>query len=240
MFQRLSSVGRQFCAYSRTAGLAFTGVFPQSSTAPPGAKDFLTAGRLEDLEVLITALDDSGIRVFGALRKTTAGIVQVTVPIPLAMKTLVSLRLSENVQTEGEITACERHDTSYFVDVRVQELRREPRFAVNDPARVTVLSVPDYPSLDGQIANLSKSGLAVMLPTAIPSGCQVKVELADGVLLGEVQYCRKADEEFTAGVAIETVLFSDNSAADKTQTAPPQVTGSLWGTLKRLYKAVVA
>jgi hypothetical protein len=190
------------------------------------------------LEVLITALDDSGIRVFGSLRKTTAGVVQVTVPIPLEMKTLVSLRLAENVHTEGEITACERQDTSYFVDVRVNELRREPRFAVNDPVRVTILNVPDYPSLEGQVSNLSKSGLAVMLPTAIPSGCQVKVELADGVVLGEVRYCKKADEEFTAGVAIETVLFRENVKGDKVRNAPPQVTGSLWGALKRLYKAV--
>ena len=166
--------------------------------------------------------------------------MQVTVPIPLEMKTPVSLRLAENVQTEGEISACERHDGSYYVDVKVNELRREPRFDVNDPAKVTVLNVPDYPSLEGQVSNLSKSGLAVTLPTGIPSGCQVKVELADGVVLGEVRYCKKAEDEFSAGVAIETVLFREAPGADKAQRVPPQVTGSLWGALKRLYKAVVS
>jgi len=192
------------------------------------------------LEVLITALDDSGLRVLGALRKSTAGVLQVTVPIPLAANTPVSLLLAENVNTKGEITACERHDTSYFVDVRVQEMRREPRFAVNDAARVTVLSVPDYPCLEGQIADLSKSGLAVVLAAAIPSGCQVKVELTYGVVLGEVRYCRKTDDEFRAGVAIETVLFRESVAADKAKTSPSLVTGSLWGALKRLYKAVLS
>lgn len=208
--------------------------------APPRVKGFFPLGRSQDLEVLITALDDSGIRVFGALRKTTAGVVQVTVPIALETKTRVSLRLAENVQTEGEITACERHESSYFVDVRVHELRREPRFAVNDPVRVTVLSVPDYPCLEGQISNLSKSGMALMLAATIPSGCQVKVELSDGVVLGEVRYCKKTDEEFTAGVAIEGVLFREGTNGGKISTSPPQVTGSLWGALKRLYKAVVS
>jgi hypothetical protein len=192
------------------------------------------------LEVLITALDDSGIRVFGTLRKTKAGVVQLTVPVPLATKTPVSLRLTENVQTDGEIASCERHDDSYFVDVRVNELRREIRFMVNDPARVTVLSVPDYPCVEGQLSSLSKSGLAVTLATAVPCGCQIKVELADGVVLGEARYCNKSDDEFTVGVAVETVLFGDTAVADRTRNVPPPVTGSLWGALKRLYKGVVS
>src|SRR5437016_14455481 len=115
--------------------LAATGVFPHSTQVSRRIKGFPPAGRSQNLEVLITALDESGIRVFGALRKTTAGVVQVTVPIPLEMKTPVSLRLAENVQTEGEISACERHDGSYYIDVKVNELRREPRFDVNDPAK---------------------------------------------------------------------------------------------------------
>lgn len=208
--------------------------------ATVGVKDLGQRGRLKNLEILITALDDSGIRVFGSLRKTTAGVVQVSVPIPLQMKTPVCVRLSEKIQTDGEITACERHDGAYFVDVKLQEQRREPRFSVNDPARVMLLNVPDYPSLEGHIANLSKSGMALAVATAIPSGCQVKVELADGVVLGEVRYCRKSDEEFMAGVAVETVLFHENGGDPLSRPDRPQVTGSLWGALKRLYKAVVS
>lgn len=208
-------------------------------TVPRVAKALAPAGRSNDLEVLITALDDSGIQVFGALQKTIAGVLQVSVPIPLAIQMHVSLRLSDTVQTEGKITACEKREGSYFVDVKVQELRTEPRFAVNDPAQVTVINVPDYPCLEGHVLNLSKSGLALMMSTAIPTGCQVKVELTDGVVLGEVRYCKKSDEEFTAGVAIETVMFRE-PARGASVAAPIHVTGSLWGALKRLYKGVVS
>lgn len=187
------------------------------------------------MDVLITTLDDSGIRVHASLRKSSENVVQLAVPVPIAAQTPVSLKLSEKITTQGEIAACERHENSYLVDVKIQ-LRREPRFHVNDPARVTVLNVPDYPTLDGQILNLSKSGLAVYLTSAVPTGCQVKVELADGIVLGEIRYCKKTDDEFTAGVAIETVMFA--SAEEKLTPAPPPVTGSVWGALKRLYKAV--
>jgi len=41
-------------------------------------------------------------------------------------------------------------------------------------------------------------------------------------------------------VAIETVLFRESVAADKAKTSPSLATGSLWGALKRLYKAVLS
>lgn len=186
---------------------------------------------------MLTALDDSGIRVFGALRKSTAGVVQLTLPIPLPAQTRVSLRLADDVDTEGEIASCEKHEAAYLVNVAVSnELRREPRFDVNDPVRITVINVPDYPCIDGQISNLSKSGLALTVPAAVPPGCQVKIELNDGVVLGEVRHCKKAGDEFTAGVAIETVVFRGNNDPD--HSSVPRQPESLWSALKRLYKAV--
>jgi hypothetical protein len=116
------------------------------------------------------------------------------------------------------------------------ELRREPRFVVTDPVRVTVLGLTGYPRLDGRASNLSRSGLSLVLPSRIPAGTEVTVELGGAVISGRIRYSKKAGDGVRTGVSIDAVLFREAEGASEPAVArSPE---SLWGTLKRLYTAV--
>jgi PilZ domain len=116
------------------------------------------------------------------------------------------------------------------------ESRREPRFMVNDPVRVTVLGLTDHPWLDARIFNLSRSGLLLLTPFQVPRGCAVKVELHGAVVSGKVRYSKKTSDGFSTGVAIDAVAFQEAEQAPEPVVArSPE---SLWGALKRLYTAV--
>jgi hypothetical protein len=116
------------------------------------------------------------------------------------------------------------------------ELRREPRFKVTDPVRVTVIGLIGCPRLDGRASNLSRSGLSLVLPSRIPAGTEVTVELSGAVVSGKVRYSRKTADGVRTGVSIDAVLFREaEGAAEPAVARSPE---SLWGTLKRLYTAV--
>jgi hypothetical protein len=116
------------------------------------------------------------------------------------------------------------------------ELRREPRFVVTEPVRVTVIGLIGYPRLDGRASNLSRSGLSLLLPSRIPTGTEVTVELSGAVVSGKVRYSKKARDGVRTGVSIDAVLFREAEGVPE----PPEARSpeSLWGTLKRLYTAV--
>jgi hypothetical protein len=116
------------------------------------------------------------------------------------------------------------------------ELRREPRFIVTDPVRVTVLGPIGYPQLDGRASNLSRSGLSLVLPSRIPAGTAVTVELSGAVVSGKIRYSKKVGDGVRTGVAIDAVRFSEPEG--KHEPAAARSPESLWGTLKRLYTAV--
>jgi hypothetical protein len=163
------------------------------------------------VDVLITALNNSGIRVLGALHSSSETSLQVIVPLPLEPPIPVSLEVSHEYFGEGEITSCDQRDGSYVVDIKVGEMRREPRFTVSDPVQLTLLEMPDAPSIQGEISDLSKSGLALLASSQVPIGQPVKVELADAVVMGQVRYSKPTPEGFKTGVEIESVLIQQKT-----------------------------
>ena len=163
------------------------------------------------MDVLITILDDSRIRVHGALHNSGEGCLRVTVSSPLQPQTLVSLNLSDEYFGDGEITNCEYSGASYFVDIKLHQMRREPRFTVSDPVQLTLLDMPDTPSIQGEISDLSKSGLALLASSQLPIGQPVKVELGDTVVLGQVRYSKPTPEGFKTGVETQSVLFQQKT-----------------------------
>lgn len=131
----------------------------------------------------------------------------MAVSSPLQPQTPVSLKLSDEYFGDGEITNCEPSGGSYFVDIKLNQMRREPRFTVSHPVQLTLLDMPDTPSVQGEISDLSKSGLALLASSQLPIGQPVKVELGDTVVLGQVRYSNPAPEGFKTGVETESVLF---------------------------------
>ena len=192
--------------------------------------------------VLLTALDDSGIQVAGTLRNASGAIVSVAVPIAIPLQTPVSLQISDRCSAGGVVIRCERQQDVHFAAIKMnaEDLRTEPRFQVDDPVRILVLSVPDFAPLDGTVSNISKSGIALRSDSAIPSGCAVKLEFSATVVLGEVRHCKRSDDGYSAGVQIESVFFRDEPTATDTSAAAaqPEAPKSVWSALVRLCKGV--
>jgi hypothetical protein len=126
-----------------------------------------------------------------------------------------------------------REQTQSTVD---KHARREPRFVVNDLARVTVVGDEQRQGLHGRVCDVSKSGLALLMDLSIPEGSRVTVELDDTLVLASVRYCYAAAGQFRVGVSINDVEFEERAAA--THAEAHHAPDSLWNHLKKLYKAL--
>ena len=90
--------------------------------------------------------------------------------------------------------------------------RSEPRFSVDGPVKVTVLTEPET-TLTGRIENLSGKGMRLVLDAAIPVGAPIRVDLDGTLLLGEACYCRQEGDRCAAGVQLEhTLTLSEDLA----------------------------
>ena len=85
------------------------------------------------------------------------------------------------------------------------ERRSEPRFACDTQTSVQILRPLSFNRLRGRVVNASKSGVALRLPAALDRGSLVQVRVGTMVMLGEIRYCDKTDQEFTLGVRLEDV-----------------------------------
>jgi hypothetical protein len=73
----------------------------------------------------------------------------------------------------------------------------------------------------GRLVDISKSGVAVLLPTLIIPGSLVKVELADALLFGRIIYASPgsgsdsgAIARFRTGIAVEQALIGQSDLSN--------------------------
>jgi len=81
------------------------------------------------------------------------------------------------------------------------EKRFELRFQVHQAVQVTLLA-RDL-RLAGHIADISGRGMRLLLNAALPVGAAVRVDLDDSLLLGEVRYCIRNDDQFAIGLQLD-------------------------------------
>src|SRR5579863_8254783 len=70
--------------------------------------------------------------------------------------------------------------------------RREMRFQC-DPANVVLDITGHREPVEGQIVEVSKSGLQLRLDTSVPAGEAVRVTRASMIINGQIRYCRPND-----------------------------------------------
>lgn len=114
--------------------------------------------------------------------------------------------------------------------------RREPRFAVNDLVRVSTGKAPNQQILEGQISDLSKSGLAAFVREAVPAGTPVEVDLNDTTVFGDVRYCELMQDGYRIGIEIDSVQFRDLTVGP--QRVPRREPDTVWSALRKLYRAL--
>jgi hypothetical protein len=95
------------------------------------------------------------------------------------------------------------------------EMRKEPRFAADEPAIVTVLT-PFPVELRGRIAEASEGGLRLVLDRPLQQGATLKLEFGDALLLAEVVWSRPVGQQYQIGITVEHAL---NHTRELTQLA---------------------
>jgi hypothetical protein len=85
------------------------------------------------------------------------------------------------------------------------EQRREPRFVADQSVVVTVLGDHETQHT-ARIRNASGRGLSIDMPSAVPPGAAIKIELEDSFLLGEAVYCKGGPGSYLLGVELDQVL----------------------------------
>lgn len=84
------------------------------------------------------------------------------------------------------------------------ERRTYIRVAVEQSVCVT--SLRDRHVVMGKAVDLSGRGMRILLPSRLPPGDPIRMELEDALLLGEICYCRPEGDGFLAGVQLDQVL----------------------------------
>jgi hypothetical protein len=86
--------------------------------------------------------------------------------------------------------------------------RREMRLQC-DPANVVLDITGHSEPVEGQIVEVSKSGLQLRLENSVPAGQTVRVTRASMIINGQIRYCRPNDAgSFDTGVEILDVQYT--------------------------------
>jgi hypothetical protein len=70
---------------------------------------------------------------------------------------------------------------------------------------VTVLTEPRR-SVSGRVRNASGRGLGVITAARVEPGAALRIEIDDGMVLGEAIYCRKEGDGHFIGVELDQML----------------------------------
>jgi hypothetical protein len=87
----------------------------------------------------------------------------------------------------------------------IMNQRREPRFETDQSIWITLFGEPDI-QLPARVKNVSARGIGLELQGPVAIGAALKIDLPDGLVLGEVIYCREDVGCFYVGVELEQAL----------------------------------
>ncbi len=107
------------------------------------------------------------------------------------------------------------------------ERRKETRYLVSEQAIITVSQPAEFRPIEGQVVDVSRSGIRIRSPRAIHRGASLHVQLKHMVVFGRARYCRKgvAPDAFEIGLAIDQVVIAPGATAEyaKQEVAPPNL-----------------
>ena len=87
------------------------------------------------------------------------------------------------------------------------ERRAESRIPWNCPVRITLLSHP-FEQLEATLVNVSGRGARLKLDRPLECDSAVRIDLENGLLLGEVCYCATDGDGYGIGIQLEHSLLN--------------------------------
>jgi hypothetical protein len=87
---------------------------------------------------------------------------------------------------------------AFYTDFLLMDVRREPRFSISGPIKVTLLSSPER-DLDPVLLDISATGLKLIAPESLAVDEIVSIAAEDHLALADVRYSQPRGDKFTIG-----------------------------------------
>ena len=152
----------------------------------------------------------AGEETQGEILKVSHGDMQVRAPLRFAEGELLEFRVEDCV-SRAQVLYCRPDGDQFFMALvtPAKERRTETRFAAHHSATISIIS-PDKPGTSrGRLADVSRSGIGVLLPSAIAPGTLVEVRSDGSVLFGEVRNCARVTGGYRIGILSEESFIGD-------------------------------
>jgi len=95
-----------------------------------------------------------------------------------------------------------------------EERRTEPRFPVIRDVTLRVWMPPDFEIINGQVRDLSRSGVGIISPSYLPPGSEIEFRVGDFQVFAEVRHCREGvSGGYVLGAKIHDVVLPDGQHA---------------------------
>jgi hypothetical protein len=169
------------------------------------------AGRSFKIEVDLDMLD--GLRSVPAdLAAVTNGVFELRCPEYIHPDGRLEMRHPER-SLECRVAYCERQASGGYrlglVIAGDADRRSETRTAVD---LTGVLHMPNsLLNMAVKVVDVSRSGLGLDLPTPIPVGACVRVELSSGIAIGQIRHCAKSLDRYRAGMRTHEFVLHTNT-----------------------------
>jgi len=152
----------------------------------------------------------------------------------LPVGTTVQVHLAAAIAL-GEVRHSEKSKDDFFAGIILRDVcptgpgrdsRQEARYPVNVPGSVRIQGSA-METCEISVLDVSKSGLRIRSPKAIPEGTQVDVESSGATITGEIRYVRTLEEGgFNMGIRAYSANEAEgrDGALDLTVIFYPEVT----------------
>jgi hypothetical protein len=112
------------------------------------------------------------------------------------------------------VSTCEEFQQLEDMISTEAERRTRARFPTDDAARMEVVQPLGAKAAEVRILDVSKDGLKLRVPDSLRPGSIVQIYLKSALVVAEVRYCVQADLGFYAGVQLQSVVWTDDSAGN--------------------------
>ncbi len=174
--------------------------------------DHTLSSKLFDFPVELRRLYGDVQPVTGKIQGVSMGLFQVCSPVSIAPGQDLDLLGGARVIHTRVVDCHKCPSGSYNLQTKLSFdacRRAEPRISTDVPAQLQVLGSSS--AISAKIVNLSHAGLGLRLPTAIPVGTIVGVDLGYAIAFGEIRHCSHQIESYLVGVHIHRFTSNDGA-----------------------------
>jgi hypothetical protein len=102
----------------------------------------------------------------------------------------------------------------YAPIVRTRNKRAEHRYSVPRGTQMSVRIVPTTRTVEGELRNVSKRGVALLTHELVPMGSYISFPFSNARVFAQIRHCRLTRIGFILGAQVTDVLRIDGSVGE--------------------------